>query len=258
MKKYKILLISALVIIALIFGFKILRSYLENQKYMMSPPTTGEITEAVYGLGKVKSDQRYEVKVGVMSQIKKVYVKEGDRVQKDQSLVTADQATFRSPFAGTVTLVSVYEGELASPQAVLVRVENLKDRYIELSLEQDSSMQIKKNQKAKVSFESLRGKNIEATVTAIFPRGSDFVTRLNVENLDEKILPGMSADVSIEIGKIQGTLIPFKALRNGIIKIQRDGKIQNLKVDVGLIDGLSAEIKGDVLKSTDLVLVPKD
>lgn len=258
MKKYKILLISAVAIIVLFLGFKSLRSYLENQKYLRLAPTTGDITEAIYGLGKVKSDQRYEVKVGVLSQIKKVSVKEGDFVHKDQLLLTAEQAHFRAPFAGTVTLISVYEGELASPQTVLVRVENLEDRYIELSLEQDASLRIQKNQKAKVSFESLRGKTMEATVTAIFPRGSEFVTRLDVANLDQKILPGMSADVSIEIGKIQGTLIPFKALRNGIVKIERDGKIQNLKVDVGLIDGLSAEIKGDTLKSTDLVLVPKD
>lgn len=68
----------------------------------------------------------------------------------------------------------------------------------------------------------------------------------------------MTADVSIEIGKIQGTLVPLKALRNGTLTVDRDGRIQKVKVEVGLVDGLSAEIKNSDLKPTDEILVPKE
>lgn len=249
-----VILILIIILFSVVFG----KEYFENRKYNRIHPTHGELTEAVYGLGKVKSNHRYEIKLGVTANIKKVFVREGDSVQKDQALIKADESVFKSPFAGVVTLVTIYEGETASPQIVLLRVENLDDRFIELSLEQDAAMRIQKDQNAKISFESMRGQTLNGKVSAIFPRGSEFVTNVSVENLDKKILPGMSADVSIEIGKITGTLVPAKALRNGLLKIERNGKIQNLKVDVGLIDGLSAEIKGDNLKSTDYVLTPKE
>lgn len=258
MNKKTIVFTVTAVAALLILLFTVGRRFAEDRKYTKVYPTQGELTEAVYGLGNVKTYHRYEVKLGVTSTARKVYVREGDYVEKGQPLLLADESTFKSPFDGVVTLVAIYEGEVATPQTVIIRVEDLDDRFIELSLEQDAALRIQKNQIAKVSFESLRGQILNGKVTAIFPRGNEFVTHVDVTNLDKKILPGMSADVSIEIGKIKGTLVPAKALRNGVLQIERDGKIQNLKVDVGLVDGLSAEIKGDNLKSTDLVLTAKE
>lgn len=255
-KKIVLWALGIILAIAVISFFT--KQYFQSQNYIKTSPKTGEITEAVYGLGKVKSNQRYDVKLGINSFIKNVYVKEGDSVKKGQSLLKADESTFRAPFDGTITLVSIYEGETATPQAVLIRLENLTDRFIELSLEQEAALRVQKGQHAKVSFESLRGKVLSGQVTAVYSRGSDFLTNVDVQDLDEKVLPGMSADVSIEIGKIQGMLIPVKALRNGVVRIERDGKTQNLKVEVGLVDGLSAEIKDDSLKPTDLILIPKE
>lgn len=260
MKQTKnIVLISALLLVLVIAVGAFYRTSFKYRKYEKVTPQNGEIIEAVYGLGKVKTKNRFEVRLGVISTVRNLYVQEGDQIKKGQKLIDFDtNAVFRSPIDGHVTLVAVYEGETVPAQTVVLRVENLKERFIELSLEQEGALRIRQGQKARVSFESLRGQTLTGTVRSIFPRDDEFLADIEVTKLDESVLPGMTADVSIEIGKISGTLVPLKALRNGILLVERDGKVQKMKVEVGLIDGLSAEIKSKDLKKTDEVLVPKD
>lgn len=258
MKKYRWLILVVILIVAAIAVW-IGRQYLQNRNFVRVHPTHGEITEAVYGLGKVKSNQRFEVKIGILSPIRKVFVHEGDFVKKHQKLIEFDaNVIITSPIAGTVTLVAAYEGETALPQVPVIRVEDLSDRYIELSLEQEAILRIQKGQTALVSFESLRNQILKGKISTIFPKEDEFIAEVLVENLDENILPGMTADVSVEVGKIQGLLIPAKAVRNGFVSVARSKRIEKIKVDVGLSDSLSVEIKGNSLKPEDEVLVPKE
>lgn len=256
--KKSITIVSLLVIIILISGIFIKR-YLQNKNFSRVHPRHGEITEAIYGLGKVKSNHRFEVKLGVLSTVKRLYVREGDTVKKNQPLIEFDsQVTITSPISGTVTLVSAYEGETALPQIPVVRVEDLHDRYIELSLEQEGLLRIQKGQKALVSFEALRGEVLTGSVIALFPKDDEFIAHVKIKNLKDNILPGMTADVSVEIGKINGLLIPIKAIRNGIVTRIRDNRTEKIKVDIGLSDNLSAEIKGDLIRPEDEILLPKE
>lgn len=259
MKKWKLLLTSFVIVSLIAILIFVVQRSLQNRRFTKVNPRIGEVTEAVYALGKVKSNRRYEVKLGVTSTVAKLHVREGESVKAGQRLVALDTGVvFKAPFDGTVTLINIYEGEIASPQAVILRMEDLKDRLIELSIEQEGALRIKKGQDARVSFESLRGEVLMGKVMALFPKGDEFIVDIEINNLGESILPGMTADVSIEIGKIKGTLIPLKAIRNGTISVERDGRIRKVKVEVGLVDGLSAEVKDSDLQATDEVLVPKE
>lgn len=251
-KKWFLLLIP----IALIAGAAIYYSN-STRNFEVLRPTQGEITEAVYGLGKVKSNRRYDVKAGVLTSVTDRFHDEGDFVTKGEKLIQLESTLFRAPFSGTITLVSVFKGETVTPNTTVLRLEDLKDRYIELVLEQESALRIRPGQDAKVTFESVRNKILHGKVTNAFSRNDEFIVTVNVEQLDDNILPGMTADVSVEIGKIQGLLVPFQAIRNGMVLIRRDGRQQKVKVEVGLVDGLSAEIKGDSIKSDDEILIPR-
>lgn len=259
MKNLKVLLGISVVVIVLVVTGALVQKFLQSKQFVRVQPQVGELTEAVYGLGKVKSNQKYEVKLGVISTVRHLYVSEGDSVKAGQKLVDLDSnVAFKAPFDGTVTMINVNEGETASPQVVIMRLENLKDRFIELSVEQEGALRIQKGQVARVSFETLRGKVLFGKVTTIFPKGDEFIADVQIDKLSDAILPGMTADVSVEIGKIKGTLVPLKALRNGTLSIVRNGKNQKIKVDVGLVDGLSAEIKSGDLLPTDEILIPKE
>jgi multidrug efflux pump subunit AcrA (membrane-fusion protein) len=248
----------------LIFGGICLLAFLiwrfqRDRSFEYVKPTRGDITEAVYGLGKVKSDHRFEIKLGVLSTVKKLFVREGQAVHTGDKLMAFDSdVLFRAPFSGTVTLIENYDGETALPHVPILRLEDLRRRYIELSLEQEGALRIKPGQSAQVSLESLRGKVLSGKVFAVYSRDDEFLARIEVDGFDEGVLPGMTADVTIEIGKIAGAnLIPLKAIQNGMIVVRRDGKRRKIKVEVDHVDGLMAEIKGDAIAAGDEVLIPR-
>lgn len=259
MKNHKVLFLILLLLIIVIAGAVYGSRLFSRNQFLKVSPSKGEIIEAVYGLGRVKSNARFDVKIGVLSTVQKIYAHEGDEVKKNQKLIGLEpDIVFLAPFEGVVTMVSVYAGETALPQSTLLRLEDITDRFIELSVEQEAALRIRKGQTAKVSFESLRGEILEGHVSSIYPKNDEFIVTVYIKSLHDSVLPGMSADVSIEVGRVTGTLVPLKSIRNGLITLERDGRIRKLKVEVGLVDSLSAQIKGDSVKLTDFVLVPRE
>lgn len=231
----------------------------KRDDYVVINPHKGEVIEAIYALGKVKSHQTYDVLVGVMSVVLKNYVKEGDEVKKGDPLIKFDSgAVFRAPFSGTVTFVKLREREIAIPQVTVLRMADIKDRYIELTLEQEAALRIRKGQKAKVSFESMRGKVVTGAITAVFPREDEFLAHVSVPELDPNVLPGMTADVTVEIGRIDDALlIPYKAVSNGMVTVRRERSWKKEKVELGHFDGTFVEIKGGPLTVSDEIRLPK-
>lgn len=252
--KKKLFLITSIVI-AIGGSFSIF--LFSNRRFSVIHPERADIDEAVYGLGKVKSSHRYEVITGIISTVTKRYVNEGDTVQKGAPLIKLnEQVLFRAPFNGTITYVNFFEGETAIPNVTVLRLENLQQKYIELSLEQQTILRVRLNQEARVSFESLRGNTLSGKVVAIFPRQDEFIVNIKVDQLDENILPGMTADVTIQIGKIKNAItLPLSAVKNGFITLKRNGRWEKVKADIGKIDGLSVEIKNPPLSEQDFVRV---
>lgn len=235
--------------------------YYQKSHYTLVSPIKGDIIEAIYGLGKVKSDSRYEVKVGIMTTVEKLYVREGDQVNAGAPLIKfKDSGIFKSPMAGTVTHVNQYEKETVLPQAPVIRVENLIKRHIEVSLEQNGALSVSEGQVAKVVFESLRNQKYEGKVKSLFPRDDEFIAHIEVQDLPGNVLPGMTADVAIIVGnKKQVQLIPLAAIENGMVTVKREGeRRKKVEVKIGTVDGQYAELVDAPLKYDDQLLIRKE
>lgn len=221
-------------------------------------PRYGPIVEAIYGLGKVKTDSVYEVKLGVIKTVRNIYVREGVTVKKGDRLVRFDDGVvFNAPFSGTVTLVAFHENQSVFPQQPVVRIEDLNTKYIEVSLEQQGALRVRPNLPVRVVFESIRGEVLKGKVSAIFSRNEEFLAHINVP-LAENILPGMTADVAIEIDhKDKVLLVPLSAISDGRIKLRRDGKRMTVRLGIGSVDGAWAEVIDGDVRLTDEILVPK-
>ncbi len=221
----------------------------------------GDIIEAVYGLGTVTANQSYQVKLGVTGTITGLYVTEGDKIEKGKALVTIDQgAYFAAPFSGTVTSAPFKLGETVYAQAPIVTLTNLKDRYVVVSLEQESALRVRAGQNTRISFETLRGQTYQGKVRAIYPdpQNSQFFVRIDVAELPETILPGMTGDVAIEIAQRAGVLlIPVTALQSGRVTVKSGHLRKKIQITVGAIDGRWAEVTGDDLKEGDDVILPR-
>lgn len=240
-------------VIVLVIGLSGFAYRLLKKNETVIHPKRGPITEAVYGLGKVESNHHYDVITGVLSTVEELFVLEGDQVKKGDPLVRMlNSVVLKTPIDGTVTLVKFKEGEAVLPRDPIVRVEDLTDCYIELSLEQEAALRVRSGMKARVSFESIRHKVIEGKVKAIFPRQDEFLARIEVGKLEPGVLPGMTADVVIEIGNSRkALLIPAKAVTNGLITLRKKGKWVKEKIEIGYVDGTHVEVVSPELSEED-------
>jgi len=221
----------------------------------------GNIIEAVYGLGTVTANQSYQVKLGVTGTISAIYVVEGDTVEKGKPLVSFDLgATFKAPFSGTVTSAPFKLGETVYSQTPIVTLINLKDCYVLVSLEQESALRVQAGQNARISFEALRGQTYLGKVRSRYPdpQNSQFFVRIDIPDLPDTILPGMTGDVAIEIAQRSGALlVPVSAVQSGRVVVRSGHLKKKIQIKIGAIDGRWAEITEGDLHEGDEVFLPR-
>lgn len=235
----------------------LLSSLLACSKAKPINPKIGPITESVYAIGNVKSDEDFHLKLSVVSSVKQFYVKEGDSVIKGAPLVTIDSGiTFRSPISGIVTDLPVSLGETLAAQTNILSVVNLKNLYLEASLEQSGALKIKRGQNVVITFESFRQNQYRGKVKNLIPRDNEFIVQVEVDALPENIMPGMNADLSIEIStKENAVLVPVSAVSNGMITILKNNKKEKIKVTLGSTDAEWAEVVMPKLSASDEILL---
>jgi len=222
-------------------------------------PKRGPIIEAIYGLGKVKPDKFYDVKLAIIKQVETIHVREGSTVKKGDALIEmAGKLTFYAPFDGTVTAINFSESQQVFPQQTILRMEDIEHKYIEVSLEQQGALRVAPGQAVKVIFESIRGEILTGKVTSIFPQNDEFLAHIKVDGLNKNVLPGMTADVAIEVGrKEDALLVPLSAISSGRLRVLRDGKKLVIPVTLGSVDGNWAEVVDGKLIDNDEVIVKK-
>jgi len=224
-------------------------------------PKRGPIIEAIYGLGKVKPAKHYEVKLAIIKQVNKIHVQEGSSVEKGEPLIEmAGKLIFYAPFSGTVTAINFSESQQVFPQQTILRMEDIQNKYIEVSLEQQGALRVAPGQTVKIIFESIRGEVLNGKVISIFPQNDEFLAHISVDGLKRNVLPGMTADVAIEIGRKDNALLaPLSAITSGRIRVLRNGKRQVIPITIGNIDGNWAEvIDGDIFDDDDIIVKNKN
>jgi multidrug efflux pump subunit AcrA (membrane-fusion protein) len=255
-KKHLILTISAVLLFVLgstLITWRLMSLRGQNVIAMKEGP----VVEAVYGLGIVIAKRSYLLKMGIATTLKTILVQEGDRVQQGQVMATFDEGQVsKAPFPGIVTLVAYKLGETVFPQVPVLAVTDLTQRYISVSLEQQGALRVQAGQNARLSFESLRAESFRGIVRSIFPADGQFIVRIEVDNLPPEVLPGMTADVAIEVSRREkALLVPVSAITAGQVVRVRDGHRSKIGTKIGILDGEWAEVVSGDLTPQDHVLV---
>ncbi len=148
---------------------------------------------------------------------------------------------------------------MALPQISIMRLEDLEDKYIEVSLEQDAALRVRTGQTAKVIFESLKSIELKGKVQSLFPKKGEFIAHIEVKDIPENIMSGMTADIVVEVGKKKDViLIPLKAISEGRVVRMRADKKAVIDVEIGYTDGVWAElVSGDITLDDELVIKGK-
>lgn len=220
-------------------------------------PKVEPVSESIYGLGTVKTDKSYNVRFGMNTIIRKLYVREGDIVKRDSPLVMNDSSLVaKSPFPGIVTSVSYLEGELAPAGQPIVGISGTSSMYIKVSLDQDSIILVKKGQAVEISFEKKRNEKITGRVSSVYMADDEFLVRIDCDVFPEWILPGMTCDTAILIGrKDNAILIPSKAINNSSVEIKRNGSRKVVKIEYRAVDENWSEVTDGGILPDDLVYI---
>lgn len=225
---------------------------------LSEPIQRSTIVDSVYGIGTVVANQSFHFKTSVPNTIQTLYVREGDSVMKGQKLIDFLGAnTLVAPFDGTVTFLPVKAKENILANTEVLNLVDLRDRYMQVSLEQRGVLRVRRGQSAHINFDSLRKLTFHGEVKSIYSNDNNFFVRIDIPNLPLEVLPGMTGDVAIVIKThLNALLIPVAAIDHGCVTIERDGKrIVAVPIKIGLMDGDVAEVlSGDIHVGDQLYL----
>lgn len=250
-----VLIASAALAAIVVFGW---RATSQQGNQLSEPIQKGPIVESVYGIGTVTATRSFQLKLGVTGTIRRLYVKEGDQVKRNQTLMDLDGVPFNAPFDGTITLLPFKVGETVFPQSVALSLVDLQDRYALVTLEQQAALRVRRGQKAKLSFDSLREEAYDGLVEAIYSNDNNFFVRIGIAGLPPQILPGMTADVAIGISEHRDALIvPVAAIDAGKVYVRRGLGTTTIAVKTGIVDGARAEIVEGDLREGERVVIRK-
>jgi len=219
-------------------------------------PERGPVVEAVYALGTVKTDKIYNARFGMNTIVRKLYVREGDSVDRGSPLVLGDTSyPISAPFTGVVTAVNYLEDEMAAAGQIVLTISSITNLYVKISLDQESIISIKKGQQAEMSFENLRNEKVTGIVDAVYLSGDEFIVRISAEKFPQGILPQMTCDTAITIRKNDNALmIPSSAVKGGKVNIIRSGKKMTVPVSIKKIDSKKSEVLDGSILPDDRII----
>lgn len=252
--KTRVWLLSSLVLICLLgFLFFFLRS--EKETY---PLKRESIIESVFGLATVQASEVYQLRIAVPSVLLRLFVDKGKQVSRGDSLAKFDSfGILKSPISGVVTECNYEEGELVSPQTRILTIMNLSQKFLSVYLEERAAVKVKVGQNVRIRFDALGDKRYLGKVESLFPSNGQFEAKVVLENFPDSLLPGMTADIAIEVSQRSAFLIPKLALVKGSIEIQRKSETKKVSVEIGSESEDRIEIHSESLLEGDLVVLPK-
>ena len=188
-------------------------------------------------------------------------------------LESVDNVYLRSPLNGIVTVVGVEEGEIitSGTQALggggtpIMTVAELEEMVVEANINEVDVGKLEVGQKAEIGFDAIRGKIYYGKVKKISPSSiveeNIVVYPVEVEILDsdERIRPGMTADLNIIMGEAKDIVcIPKESIieRNGrtMVLTRKDGKVTPKPIETGLEGDIKVEIKSGLMEG-DTILI---
>lgn len=169
-----------------------------------------------------------------------------------------EKMTIVAPFDGTVSQVFSRPGDLigsGAPIAVIISTS----RTVEAKISEENFSGIKEGQKASVRFLGYGDWHYEAVVTKILPTADPatqrYIVHLDVKIEPEKLIPGITGEVTITVGeRPSGSNIPRRALFGSNVYVVENGRVQLRKVETGFVSLTMVEVlKG--LKAGEQVIV---
>ena len=187
-----------------------------------------------------------------------------------QAQVAADEATIAeaeitAPFDGTISALNVLVGNVATPGTVVISMADVSQLHVDIPVSELDISTIQVGESATLNFDAFPSKNYQGQVTAVstdpaISSGSvTYAVRVVVGDADPKLLPGMTAGVTIVTSSLSNVLVvPNKAVRTvgtrQVVYVVKNGGVAAVTVELGSSNDTESAVTGGGLKAGDRVV----
>ncbi|MFV0480675.1 MAG: efflux RND transporter periplasmic adaptor subunit [Campylobacteraceae bacterium] len=150
--------------------------------------------------------------------------------------------TITAPIDGVITAFDLRSGMNFSTDATIATIQSINPIWINAYIPESISLHVNKNTKFSVDIPSLVGKNFKILKTQILPSADtaskSVMLRLEIDNSDERLKPGLNAYINLKTYGEEMLLIPSRALidtgmEQRVITINKDGRFVPRLVKIG-------------------------
>ncbi|WP_423820636.1 efflux RND transporter periplasmic adaptor subunit [Salinisphaera sp. SPP-AMP-43] len=126
-------------------------------------------------------------------------------VAEQQALIAKKH--LRAPFAGRAGIITINPGDYLPAGTPVVTLQQLDALYIDFDMPQRELGRLAIGQRVRLAIDAFTGQSFAGQITAIEPRVNTDTRNIRVEaripNPNEKLFPGMFAEVQVEVGAQQ-------------------------------------------------------
>ncbi|MDR1056023.1 MAG: efflux RND transporter periplasmic adaptor subunit [Prevotellaceae bacterium] len=182
-----------------------------------------------------------------------------------QAKVNLSYAYIYSPINGVVLKRAVNIGQtvaaMFSTPTFFTIAEDLTKMQVEADVDEADLGQVKLSQHVTFTVDAYPGETFTGTVSQIriSPKVTNNVVTytviVNAPNPDEKLFPGMTASIRINIQSEEGTLVPIEALSmENTLRVKSNGKIEKRNIQTGVSDGVSIVVRSGVEEGEEIII----
>lgn len=214
--------------------------------------------------GAIETDMSFSATINVRSRqsayasadatVQTIFVEDGQQVEKDDKLIQmSDGEIVRAEIQGTVNEISVRQGDTVLEGDALIDICDLQDLEVAITVDEYDIEKISVGQTCTVTVLPLET-SFETQISSInrvseSPGSVAYYTVLANFTAPEQVLPGMQATVSMDSNQVEdAAVLDMNALafdeenKPYVLSLKADGTYEPVYVEVGINDGMKAEI----------------
>jgi RND family efflux transporter MFP subunit len=166
--------------------------------------------------------------------------------------------TITVPFEGVVSEVRARPGDLIGANSPIAKII-ATSRTVEAKISEENFADLKTGQKASVRFLPYGVGHYDATVVKILPTSDPLTQRylvhLEVKIADDKLVPGITGEVSIVVGERKAKAnVPRRALFGSNLYVVKDGRVELRKVELGYTSLTTVEVLKGVGEGEEVIV----
>ena len=173
----------------------------------------------------------------------------------NKRVLSNPKTTFYSTASGYITQLDLQEGDYIAEGASIVKLADLSDLWVEAQVYSTQLSQLNNAKDVTKQIPDLPGKTIPGKISfqnpELNPATRINLIRINIQNKDNELKPGMSAYITVKTGGVNALFLPSDAvLRDGKMAMvwieTSQNKFKSVMVETGMESGNSIEIKSGI------------